>query len=403
MGKIMVKGVTYGGGDCANQNLASEFSESSTYAVDDYVIYQDDLYKCTTAVSTAGSWDNTKWTRAQITDEMGGSSVSTLEDLTDVDITNPTANDTIKWNPTTQKWENGAGGGTGDVADVYVNGQSVLDSNKIAQIKSYKEVTQAEYDALPASKESDDVLYCITDQATADTTVAPIIYSEEEREVGVWTDGKPLYQKTYRDSYTNPGTGSHSTNHDLPGVITQVIPGYIRYEYQGEVYYLIGSQMNSYLQITIPGIPSPTYFVATQTVGGVTQTDIYYTVQYIKETDTPGSGKYAPSGVPAVHYSTDEQVIGTWIDGSTIYERSINLGSFSVSSDGEYTIEATPEIDTFLGYEGYAVENSIKYILQDPGIRIKINNNNLIFQCSTGSSWNVSEGYIIIRYTKTSS
>ena len=111
MGKMIVKGVMYGGGDCANQNLAPEFSESSTYAVDDYVIYQDDLYQCTTAVSTAGSWDNTKWTRTQITDEMGGSSVSALEDLTDVDITNPAANDTIKWNPTTQKWENGAGGG----------------------------------------------------------------------------------------------------------------------------------------------------------------------------------------------------------------------------------------------------------------------------------------------------
>lgn len=167
----------------------------------------------------------------------------------------------------------------------------------------------------------------------------PIIYSEEEREVGVWTDGRPLYQKTYYDSYINPGSGAHSTNHDLPGIITQVIPGYIRYEYQGGVYYLIGSQMNSYLQITIPAdTPSPTYFIATQTVGGVTQTDIYYTVQYIKETDTPGSGTWTPSGVKTVHYSENEQVVGTWVDGSTIYERtyvltnSINVNNYNWTS-----------------------------------------------------------------------
>lgn len=55
----------------------------------------------------------------------------------------------------------GAGGET--VSDVYVNGTSVVDANAIAQIKSYKEVTQAEYDALPDSKYTDGVMYCIKD------------------------------------------------------------------------------------------------------------------------------------------------------------------------------------------------------------------------------------------------
>lgn len=55
------------------------------------------------------------------------------------------------------------GGGSGNVDDVYVNGVSVLDSQHIAQIKSYKEVTQAQYDALPSSKLTDGIMYCITD------------------------------------------------------------------------------------------------------------------------------------------------------------------------------------------------------------------------------------------------
>lgn len=56
------------------------------------------------------------------------------------------------------------GSGSGNVDDVEVNGVSVLDPDtKIAEITSYKEVTQAEYDALPSSKESDGVAYFVKD------------------------------------------------------------------------------------------------------------------------------------------------------------------------------------------------------------------------------------------------
>lgn len=59
--------------------------------------------------------------------------------------------------------QNMGGGGGGSVNDVLVNGVSVVDGNGDAQITSYKEVTQAQYDALPSTKESDGVLYCIKD------------------------------------------------------------------------------------------------------------------------------------------------------------------------------------------------------------------------------------------------
>ena len=55
------------------------------------------------------------------------------------------------------------GGGGGSVNDVLVNGVSVVDGNGDAQIVSYKEVTQAQYDALPSTKESDGVAYFIKD------------------------------------------------------------------------------------------------------------------------------------------------------------------------------------------------------------------------------------------------
>ena len=52
-------------------NIANEFSTSSTYAVGDYVIYEGQLYQCTTAVTTAGSWNSSNWTQAVLGNEVG--------------------------------------------------------------------------------------------------------------------------------------------------------------------------------------------------------------------------------------------------------------------------------------------------------------------------------------------
>lgn len=65
--------------DESQANLADAYDETETYAVGDYVIYGGDLYKCTTAISTAEEWDSTHWTPCLITDEMGsGSGGSTV-------------------------------------------------------------------------------------------------------------------------------------------------------------------------------------------------------------------------------------------------------------------------------------------------------------------------------------
>lgn len=47
-----------------------EFSTTKTYAVGDYVIYQGKLYKCTTAVTTAGSWNSSNWALAVLSDDV---------------------------------------------------------------------------------------------------------------------------------------------------------------------------------------------------------------------------------------------------------------------------------------------------------------------------------------------
>lgn len=51
-------------------SIAPAFSTSSTYAVGDYVTHEGLLYKCTTAVSTAGAWNAANWTAVSAMGEM---------------------------------------------------------------------------------------------------------------------------------------------------------------------------------------------------------------------------------------------------------------------------------------------------------------------------------------------
>lgn len=53
--------------------IASNFSTSSTYAVGDYVLYNHTLYRCKTAISTAGAWDASKWDDTKTQDIFQGS------------------------------------------------------------------------------------------------------------------------------------------------------------------------------------------------------------------------------------------------------------------------------------------------------------------------------------------
>lgn len=58
-------------GDVAN--TAPAYSTSATYAVGDYCIYNSQLYRCTTAITTAEAWTAAHWTAVQL-----GGDVSTL-------------------------------------------------------------------------------------------------------------------------------------------------------------------------------------------------------------------------------------------------------------------------------------------------------------------------------------
>ena len=66
----------------AFNNMAQAFSQLSTYAVGDIVLYDNELYKCHTAVTTPGSWTgSTNWTSWTLAEGGGGGGTSDYTDL----------------------------------------------------------------------------------------------------------------------------------------------------------------------------------------------------------------------------------------------------------------------------------------------------------------------------------
>ena len=152
---------------------------------------------------------------------------------------------------------------------------------------------------------------------------SPIIYSEEERVVGVGKNNKPLYQKTIMSELIPADAVSSDilTNIDECHVVDiktynsdntiAFIPLSISmYNYQG-----IGTNYG-YVY----------YDVTNHSVKFVNQSrknSIYIeaTIQYTKTTDVAGSGSYNTLGVPMTHIDGSEQVVGT-LFGETLYQKS---------------------------------------------------------------------------------
>lgn len=180
-----------------------------------------------------------------------------------------------------------------------------------------------------------------------ETMQTALIYSEEEREVGVWTDGKPLYQKT-----VNMGTLAAQNYKTV--LFSDV--GISNLEHVAYIDIVINDTHNVnfnrpdnvntefYSQLTATGIFLRTYSTAI--------TRAIATIQYTKTTDTAGSGIWTTTGEYAHHYSTDEHIVGTWVDGSTLYEKTIVINNPASGGDWvEYDI-GVPNLNKVIKQEG---------------------------------------------------
>lgn len=100
--------------------LAPDFSTTSTYAVGDYVIHSGDLYRCTTAVTTAGEWNNSSWTQVAVGGEVGAlkSAINVLEPTASASDVGKYLKAKTVSNGKVTEYEFGAASGGGLTADI---------------------------------------------------------------------------------------------------------------------------------------------------------------------------------------------------------------------------------------------------------------------------------------------
>lgn len=211
----------------------------------------------------------------------GGGGASALTDLTDVDISTPTSGQILKYDEENDKW---------------VNGEEFL---------------------------------------------APAIYSTDEREVGVWIDGKPLYQKCI--PWHGVGGSGSIKRVEIGESIDSVASLNVLSVFQGgtDTYYHFDGEWwgSGYKPIVRYAVTyeNSTWYVQTDVAeNGAQNCDFIAIVRYTKTTDVAGSGIWTPSGIPAVHYDGNEKVIGTWF-GETLYEKTIELSDLLLIQGNTWT------------------------------------------------------------------
>lgn len=72
-----------------------KYSETSSYAIGDYAIYDDTLYRCTTAIGAGGeSWNSSHWAETSVAGELSTLNSSLTQLLPNMTFGSPT---TIPW------------------------------------------------------------------------------------------------------------------------------------------------------------------------------------------------------------------------------------------------------------------------------------------------------------------
>lgn len=237
-------------------------------------------------------------------------------------------------------------------------------------------------------------------------TLAPQIFSTEEKEIGVWIDDKPLYQKTFNlnnitvpdNTWTNNllntiGTGINITHYE--GIFGL---GSANYEFSDFSYYRNSSEFFT----SMIAVDNDDINVRPNMNAGTPVTINRVTIQYTKNSDTPGSGSYGTLGVPMVTYNGDEKVIGTWFD-ETLYEKSYIIDNLAPNpSDWVNDIQITGVKDIVeIVCSGYLSSGTVSFVA--PYITVSYNHTSSYtrhYFRDLGSSGRVTLK-ATIRYTKT--
>ena len=217
-------------------------------------------------------------------------------------------------------------GESGKVDDVLMNGNSIV-QNKVASFNNYVELTQAEYDALPDSKYSDNILYAIKDAGIgiADDrySVCDLIFENTDWSIAsgtgdvshTYTLDKPIddYDAILVTGFMFNSSNENERNQIQTMYITR--NDYYLRSKTGSIYTAFA------LQGTVVGVRRRIYFGfenATKLCVIDTRSQSGEEPKIYKIWGIRFGGSLTKQHV----YSTEEHIIGTWLDGKILYEKS---------------------------------------------------------------------------------
>lgn len=119
-----------------------------------------------------------------------------------------------------------------------------------------------------------------------------------------------------------------------------------------------------------------------------------------------------------VNYSTEEQIIGTWIDGKPIYQKTIDCGAGPTGNNTAKSVAHNiANIDKVISYDGISFYSDGETFIKIPDVmnsdtngtlgnltiqvRVTINKTNISLVSAGDRSSVFAKIYITVQYTKT--
>ena len=128
-----------------------------------------------------------------------------------------------------------------------------------------------------------------------------------------------------------------------------------------------------------------------------TNTSVLYCIKY-EEYEGDGAGEV---------YSTDERVVGKWIGGETIYQKTVNCGTLpnNTTKSVAHGISNLSHIIRSVGWtEGDGLKSPLPYVAPSSdlsySVSIRADTTNIIIQTS-GDLSSFTTSYVTLQYTKT--
>ena len=219
------------------------------------------------------------------------------------------------------------------------------------------------------------------------------LYSTDEKLIGRWIDGKPLYEKviTQTDYNINSSWKYVSTGIVNLGEVVELKGTFAKSKSGTDIYSLSYGGGDAFISLVIDKSNDKIAIKSGESRTG----KLIVVIKYTKTTDS------AVEIGSDTDYSTTEKIVGTWIDGKPIWQR---VFTGTTGGNGQSaTIGTIANVDSIPFMYGNARNSSGTYLgIPNAGLNVEFSSGNL-------KTYTIAAAYanqpciIVALYTKTSS